>query len=136
MLCLVKCHPPNYEHKPEIYTNLKETNNNNFYISLSNESREKRIIDLSITLDGETIVEDKLEYGEGKRKEFRFHLKNGYHSIDIESRKGNSRISQSFEFSDSLWLSANYFYSSGRKGDLKIIPRFTVRTEKNPIFYQ
>jgi len=87
---------------------------NNFTLTVSNQSFDIDPIDILVKIDGKIVIDGKfLVKFQHNYQTFEFDLKSGTHTIYAESIKGNYQLKEEFTIERELWASLDFQYSKG-----------------------
>ncbi|MFC1679153.1 hypothetical protein ACFL2T_02955 [Elusimicrobiota bacterium] len=82
-----------------------------FHLLVSNQSFAVTPVDIHISVDGKTIIDEMFEVGDQHNfKDIELQLPHGRHVLQVASRTGAARLSQEFFLSSELWGSVIYEY--------------------------
>lgn len=124
-------------------TELRQDQNGNFILYVSNQSGAVDPVDIKIFIDGEVAVEQDFHQAGGHNwQKFQFSLSQGNHAIYAMSIKGEAKLEKEFEIKDKHWVVVDYGYSPLSKpcssnycGELT--PRhFSFYMRDEPIYFE
>jgi hypothetical protein len=89
----------------------------NVVLCVSNQSIVAALVDIQVTIDGETVIEDDFDFGNGHNwKQFGLKLKPGCHLLIARSIKGKASIKKSFVVKGKHWIELDYWYNTAEFG--------------------
>jgi hypothetical protein len=102
-----------------------------FYVS--NQSIVASFVDIQVVIDGETVVKDGFDFGNGHSwKKFGLKLQPGRHTFIASSIKGKASIKKSFIVKGKHWISLDYWYNTAEYG-MAYPAKFTWIMQDEPI---
>ena len=88
-----------------------EQENANFILYVSNQSFDKSKIDISVTVDGNMIVNDKFRVkNQHYWKIYSIRLSQGVHTLIAAADKGKYKIEKQFEITKTHWAVLDFWY--------------------------
>ena len=83
----------------------------NFVLYVSNQSFAVNPVDITVKIDGETIVSQDFDVGiQHTWVPFNLSLPSGKHTIQVKSKKGKASLKKTFEVKGMHWAVVGYWY--------------------------
>jgi hypothetical protein len=90
---------------------MKQTDNGNFVLFVSNQSFKTRLVDMTIYIDDKLALKGNFDVvSQHNFREFQFSLSNGTHKIYVESINGDAKLEKEFEITSKQY--AYLFYDT------------------------
>lgn len=100
-------------YSPDLDDNVLE---NNFTLTVSNQSFDIDPVDILVKIDGKTVIDDEfLVKQQHNYHHFEFALEPGLHTLYAESTKGKYQLNEEFIIENKLWASIDFVYYEGDK---------------------
>ena len=105
----------------------------NFTLLVSNQSFDKSPVDITVQIDGETVIDGDF-YVENQHKfyDFEFQLNKGNHTLYAKSEYGQAQLQEKFIVNEKLWGALLYWYYP----DSESAPFFDFLVSKTPIGFE
>ena len=119
--------PPVAEGRPA----LEQAANGKFTLYVSNQSFERKNVDIAVVIDGRLAVDGDFAVGDQHNwSEFRFDLENGKHTLHVESLEGDAKLEKRFDVKGKRWAVVDYWCCNDASE-----PRFTFEVSAQPLAF-
>jgi hypothetical protein len=84
---------------------MKQTDNGNFALAVSNQSFKTRLVDITIHIDDKLALQGIFDVANQHNfQQFQFSLPNGTHKINVESIIGGAKLEKEFEITSKQYV--------------------------------
>jgi hypothetical protein len=110
---------------------LEQSKEGNFTLYVSNQSFERRNVDIHLLIDGRPAVDGVFAVeNQDNWIEYRFDLEDGQHSLRAESLDGDAVLDLGFKVRGKRWAVVDYWCCNDPSE-----PKFTFMVQSNPIAF-
>lgn len=111
---------------------LAQTDDGNFTLYVSNQSFDRAEVDIFVVIDGRAAVDDDFAVEDQHNWiEFTYELDDGWHTIRVESLRGDAVLDKRFQVIGKRWAVVDYWCCNSEQGE----PRFTFDISNEPIAF-
>lgn len=108
----------------------------NFVLYVSNQSFDRSPVDITVTVDDETVVDGDFAVGDQHDwKRYAITLSPGRHTLVATSIHGEATFEHTFETDGDHWAAVEYWYATGADGTPSG-PQFSWLMQDTPIQFQ
>ena len=109
---------------------LEQAEDGNFTLYVSNQSYDRRMVDITLWINGFVAVDGEFEVGNQHNwSEYRFNLADGPHTIRAATATGETVFEESFQVEGERWAVVDYWCCDSAQNE----PKFSFMVSEEPI---
>lgn len=97
--------------KPQLTQEIDQPNSN-FILHVSNQSFDKPVVDISISIDGKLLVSDTFQVkNQHYWKKYSLHLSVGNHTLFVQADNSSCKLEKDFYITKKHWAVLSFWYT-------------------------